>query len=110
MAGVEILNQFEVTDTQVGIGVGWILAVTFGVFLLISVLGNFDELCLILGAIAAAGIAIMMVFATMEEVPTGEYQYEVIVNEEVNFQEFYNYYDIIEQRGEIFVVEERVTE
>ena len=110
MAGVEILNQIEVTDTQTGIGFGWVLAIALGVFLLISILGNFDEFCMVLGAIAAAGIAIMVIFATIEEVPTGEYQYEVIVNEEVNLQEFYDYYDVVEQRGEIFVVEERTTE
>lgn len=110
MAGVEILNQIEVVETQIGIGLGWVFLIGVAIFALIFVISGFDELGAIAGAIVGVCIAIVMVLATAEGVPTGEYQYEVIVEDNVNLQEFYDHYDIIEQRGKIFVVEERTTE
>ena len=110
MAGVEILNQIEVVETQIGIGLGWVFLIGVAIFALIFVISGFDELWAIAGAIVGVCIAIVVVLATAEGVPTGEYRYEVIVEDTVNLQEFYDYYDIIERRGEIFVVEERVTE
>lgn len=54
----------------------------------------------------------MMLFLTGNKFqePTGEYQYEVIFEDDVSFAEVIKKYDIIEQRGEIFVVEERENE
>ena len=51
----------------------------------------------------------MMLLLTGDEVqvPTGEYQYEVIFEDNVSFTEVIEKYNIIEQRGEIFVVERR---
>lgn len=110
MTGVEILNQIEITDTQLGIGFGWVILVGIAVFALIFVLSGFDDFGAIAGAIVGGCVAFIMILASMEEVPTGKYRYEVIVEDTVNLQEFYDYYDIIGRRGEIFVVEERVTE
>lgn len=110
MAGVEILNQIEVVETQIGIGLGWVFLIGVAIFALIFVICGFDEVGAIGGAIVGVCIAIVMVLATAEEVPTGEYQYEVIVEDTVNLQEFYDYYDVVGQRGEIFVVKERTTE
>lgn len=39
--------------------------------------------------------------------PTGEYKYEVTVEESVSMTEFYERYDVIEQRGEIYVIEKK---
>lgn len=110
MAGVEILNQIEVIETQFGIGLGWVFLIGVATFALIFVMSGFDELGALAGAIVGVCIAIIMVLASIEEIPTGEYQYEVIVEDTVNLQEFYDYYNVVGQRGEIFVVEERTTE
>lgn len=40
-------------------------------------------------------------------VPTGEYQYEITIDDETSFSEVIEKYNIIEQRGDIFVVEEK---
>jgi hypothetical protein len=40
-------------------------------------------------------------------VPTGEYQYEILIDDTVTFNEVNEKYNIIEQRGEIFLVEEK---
>lgn len=39
--------------------------------------------------------------------PTGEYQYEVVFEDDVSFMKVIEKYNIVEQRGEIFVVEEK---
>ena len=110
MTGVEILNQIEVTDTQIGIGYGWVLFAGVAFFMLFFALSGFDEFGVIAGAIVGIGVALIMIFTSVEEIPTGEYRYEVIVEDTVNLQEFYNYYNVVEQRGEIFIVEEKTTE
>ena len=35
------------------------------------------------------------------------YEYEVLIDEEVNLVDFYEKYDIIEKKGEIYVIKER---
>lgn len=113
MAGVEILNQIPVTETEIGIGFGWLIIIgitIFGVILGIFAIFGLDDLGFLFGAVIGIGVALVMVAFSAKEVPTGEYQYEVIVEEEVNLHEFYDYYNVIEQRGEIFVVQEKPSE
>lgn len=43
----------------------------------------------------------------MKEVPTGRYRYEVTISDTANFKEIYEKYDIVEQRGDIYVLEEK---
>ena len=40
-------------------------------------------------------------------IPSGKYRYEVILNENVSFHEITSKYDVIEQRGDIFVLEDK---
>ena len=115
MAGVEILNQIPVTETEMGIGLGWLIVIAIAIFAFISgIFAVFDssdlDLGFILGGIMAIGVAMIILIFSAKEVPTGEYRYEVIIEEEFNLHEFYDYYDVVDQRGEIFVVEERTTE
>ena len=115
MAGVEILNQIPVTETEMGIGLGWLIVIAIAIFAFIAgIFAVFDssdlDLGFILGGIRAIGVAIVILIFSAKEVPTGEYRYEVIVEDTVNLQEFYDYYGVVERRGEIFVVEERTTE
>lgn len=51
----------------------------------------------------------MMLLLTGNEFqePTGEYQYEVVFEDDISFAEVIEKYNIVEQRGEIFVVERR---
>jgi hypothetical protein len=113
MAGVEILNQIPVTETEIGIGFGWLMVIAiaiFGAILGFFAIFDMEELGLVLGAVVAVGVATAILCFTEKEFPTGEYQYEVIIEEKVNLHEFYDHYDIIEQRGEIFVVQEKSSE
>ena len=110
MAGVEILNQIPVTETEMTIGFGWLLVIAIAIFAFFFAICGFDDFGIVLGGIIAMGVTMVILILSTKDVPTGEYRYEVIVEDTVNLQEFYDYYEVVEQRGEIFVVEERVTE
>lgn len=115
MTGVEILNQIPVTETEMTISLGWLLVIAIAIFaFIVGIFAVFDsddlDLGFILGGIMAIGVVMVILIFSAKEVPTGEYRYEVIVEDTVNLQEFYDYYDVVERRGEIFVVEERTTE
>ena len=115
MAGIEILNQIPVTETEMGIGFGWLMVIAIVILSFIGgIFAVFDsddlDLGLVLGAVGAVGVTLVIMIFSAKEVPTGEYQYEVVIGEEVNLHEFYDYYDVIEQRGEIFVVQEKSSE
>ena len=49
----------------------------------------------------------LLIFASDFQEPTGKYQYEIMIDDSTTFSEVIEKYDIIEQRGEIFVVEEK---
>ena len=56
------------------------------------------------------GLIFMAVFGTMFRYPPETVtimQYEVTVDDSVSLTDFYEHYNIIEQRGDIFVVEEK---
>lgn len=40
-------------------------------------------------------------------IPTGEYYYEVILDDTVNLKEFYQTYEIIEIKGDLYTIKEK---
>lgn len=53
-------------------------------------------------------ISIFCGFAAGDKVPkTTETRYEVLVSDDISFKEFNTYYEVIEQRGEIYVIREK---
>ena len=56
------------------------------------------------------GLAVMALFGTIFSYPSETkttMQYEVTVDDSVSLTEFYEHYNVIEQRGQIFIVEEK---
>ena len=79
-----------------------ILAIIFCIYLIIDEGPNsLISLCLILGI--AVVIGCFHSKPVYREIP----QYEVIINEDTSFYDIYNNYDVIEQRGEIFILQEK---
>lgn len=117
MDGVNILNQYEVTiHTSAEIS-----AVAFGitflsVIVICSLVGFYAEECTYEGAIfglliglvlgAFTGLIAGAVFNEPSKIETTT-QYEVTVDDSVSITEFYEHYNVIEKRGEIFIVEEK---
>lgn len=120
MDGVTVLNEFEVVEV-----VNDTFNCTAGfIALIITVLvcavagffiGSIDcsefEGTIIGGLVGIIfGLLLLTLFGTIFSYPAETettIQYEVTVDGSVSLTEFYEHYNVIEQRGDIFVVEEK---
>lgn len=68
-------------------------------FLLLAV-----ALAIIFGLIWAWGVKPIV---SKENVPTGRYRYECTIDDDVSFTDILEEYDVVEQRGEIWVLEDK---
>ena len=110
MQGVQILNEFmhegAVAMPWCVIGIGCCFVGSMGIVFL-SVLRGKNGTCIFIFLLAlfalfafSCGIGVL---APRELTP----RYQVIVEDDVNFNEFLDKYKIIEQNGSIYTVEER---
>lgn len=54
-----------------------------------------------------AGLAVGAICYVQAMCPTGEYRYEVMIDESVSMTEFYERYDVIDQREKIYKIKEK---
>lgn len=110
MEGVTILNEFiyegAILQPWFAIGIscsiGGIICLVFSP-LIDDILGKwYKYVTVIVALICLFGICIC-VWAPREQIP----RYQVIVSDEVSFNDFNDYYKIIEQVGLIYTVEKR---
>ena len=110
MEGVTILNTVEFSNSN-GISfflilcaIGLIATIIFMIALFKD--GDWAEGVLV--AIISATFASCLLFVAFVMIyPPESEEYEVIISDEVSFSEFTAKYEIIEQRGKIYVVRER---
>jgi len=110
LEGIEILNQTEIMTDP-----GWLPWVAilgaFAIFILIaSILAiwlDLDGLGIVYSVLIAIAYIFLMASIFAETVPSGRYKYEATIDESVNFTELYEQYDIVEQRGEIYILEDK---
>lgn len=117
MNGVEILNSTEVVVESTSnwwlAGIVWIVAVVacgiiaYGVNLESYNKGDAVVAGCMVGALIGLLLWIMVSAMTSEPV-VHETQYEITIDDSVSMKEFTDKYEIIEQRGEIYVVREKV--
>ena len=116
MDGVTILNTIteNVSNTAglVAILIFSIVEIIISFIAIIPVSNKFSEFNGFVIAFVITGIAgILFVIVSILELnaPPQEPQtlYEVTISDEVSFKDFTSKYEIIEQRGEIYVVKER---
>lgn len=92
---------------------GWYIMLMFILFLvgflilfaLLPILENYSAQIAIFSLICIIS-ALIMVFYNYQ-IDSGKKQYQVIFNENQDLNEFNSKYKIIEQKGEIFVIEDR---
>lgn len=114
MVGIDILNTEEILKTP-----EWIenvlnisiIALCVCLFLAIFSAINKENRILIFSEIMVviSGIFII-VFAILysaNEKPTGRYRYEATIDESVSITEVYKNYNVVEQRGDIWVLEDK---
>ena len=103
MNGVHVLNMLEIVDvTSFGIACG-ILVLLFFVATLISLATEkYKLVILFIILLVLSGLGMFLPIAEMKAV-----RYEAIIDESVSYMELTEKYKVIEQRGEIFVLEEK---
>lgn len=111
-----VINVIELTKTAPGITIG---VITFMVLLILSIVLGFafcakherlTTVCFIITVISFFGLFVCISIGDDYAVPNGKYQYEILIDDSTTFSEVNEKYNIIEQRGEIYVVEEREDE
>lgn len=109
---MEILSQTEIIE-QVG---GWPQAVVITLFILVfaglsiffGMVCNLDTL----GIAVSLFVSLLILFLTMgiwepKDVPTGRYEYKVILDETYPATQLYEEYEVIGQDGKIWIIQEK---
>ena len=108
MEGVNILNIIESNFIPGGVFLlvlGGLLAVSSVVCIIIAILDAPPEF-IALGTVTGL-IALIMIVGGIDILCHSKTKYEVTIDDSVNFTEFVNKYEVVEQRGQIYVVTER---
>ena len=112
MDGVTILNTIEVTGISRIVIIAFMASFIIGLFLM-SILELSENSCVLVYLLIDLIVFIGCVFVSWyqsENHKTGEIRYEVTIDDTVSMTEFNKKYEIIEQRGDIFVVKEKNNE
>lgn len=112
-----VLNTIELTKTSPFVPIvffGLFALTILSLFIGIRYAGSNSKKLETVSAISAIIFLIsffsLWVFGAVKDSfrePTGEYQYEVTFADEMSFTEVMDKYNVIEQRGDIFVLEEK---
>lgn len=114
MDGITILNTIVVDECA-----HWVLPVSLslaivciGAFLLmITSSGGADTICFgIVSVLALIGVLIIVIGSQKHWRTNERNQYECIIDDSVSINEVYENYNVIERRGEIWVLEEKTDE
>ena len=107
--GIHILNKTAITELSDSCGVIMIICIIIALIAFLIVLLSNNSIVVIASGIVAfiSGVIIILSPFFASEVETGQYRYEVIIDESVKFSDIYDNYEVVEQRGEIWVLEEK---
>ena len=108
--GIEILNKTEIMTIS-DAGLIWSYILVFGGLicaLLFAFLSNYHN-AFIIGVIfsVVAFFSGIIVAALDESKPTGRYQYECTIDESVPFKDVLENYEVIEQKGKLWILEDK---
>lgn len=112
MDGVIVLNTFTISDYSplvmiIGIICGIISAIFF--YLMVVSYGDVDTICCRIISVVALIGAIFILFMSQNHWRVNVRQrYECVLDKNVSFMELCEKYNVIEQRGDIWVLEEKI--
>ena len=110
MQGLEVLNKTVVTETPYW-GEIFVCSSIFLIVIFFIILANTNSTVLqIISAVLIVLTIIIDAILCSFEVPTDRYRYEVTIDKNVTIEEIYENYDVIEQRGDIWVLEDKEKE
>lgn len=106
-----ILNQTEIMVSIIPgkfiplILLGLVLATICSIMVLASV--KYQDFCAIISVVLLVACGVTAFIACIFNKPSGRYQYECLINDTVPYVEIYEKYDVVEQRGSIWVLEDK---
>lgn len=111
MDGINVLNKEEILVGNDGNLFLFIMSVILVVILLIVAFNcHYDIASFVCGFAAlfcaVSAIVNFCIYCAQTE-PTGRYRYEVTIDKSVSITDVYDNYNVIEQRGEIWVLEDK---
>ena len=108
LEGIEILVQSEIMQTPLWAKI--IIAFTI-LGLLIFFIGLVESMdsAIIIGSIVSffCLFGCLAIILIEPEEPTGIYEYQVIIDDNVSFTELYEKYEIVDQNGEIWTIRDK---
>ena len=115
MEGIDILSKTMATDTC-----GWafniviigaiVLIVSFITFIICLEFERFDLANICFWVLIASLLALLLIAMINPQTETGRYRYEVTIDDGVSFLDLQEKYDVIEQNGRIWTLEDKETE
>lgn len=114
MSGINVLNTIQIMTNPLWVNILFILSGIlfftgiFFIWLWVRTTEISDKK-LNTGLILFVISFILLIVCSIHEgsIPTGKYKYEVTIDENVSFTELNSKYNIIEQRGSIYVLEDK---
>ena len=97
--GITVLNVESINRVPVYF---WIIIVTI---IVVSLAFCDSELFIVAFILSILATVVTCTFT--EPVPTGRYEYEVTIDDTVSMTKLYEQYEIVEQRGDIWVLKDK---
>ena len=116
LEGIEILNQVEIMESPMWIAiVGLVCLVLIFVGIVIFIVNVFTDflddkwwITMLIIVLSYAGILLMSnLDKNLLTEPTGQYKYQVTIDDDVSMTEFLEKYEIIEVNGKIYTIREK---
>ncbi len=106
--GITILNKIEITGLPTWLVITWISIIMISICVVV-ICGLIAKGSLKVTAIAGITAVVMFFLGLILEctVKTGEYRYECTIDDSVSYNDIVKNYEIIEQRGDIWVLEDK---
>ena len=110
MQGIEILNKTDIMtfpDWFETFGAACLIIFVMA-FVFAFVFHRNDPVCITFLCIAVASLLTGVISSVcVKEIPTGRYRYECLIDESVDFVDIYENYDVIERKGQIWILEDK---
>lgn len=101
--GITVLMQEEIYSPNIA---AMVIVFIVSVIVLL-VIENYFNVYIDAAIWFLACIFIAVIVGAVLSKPSGTYKYKVLIDDNVRFVEFHNLYEVIDQDGDIFTVEER---
>lgn len=104
--GITILNKIAVTGLPTWISISAIILFVIGlIVLVVSLAADWPVWTAIFPLIGLSVIVTCGILSSI--IKTGEYRYECIIDNSVSYNEVVENYKVVEQRGDIWVLEDK---